>query len=43
MIASGTPKGVGPVVPGDELTIEIDTIGAMTLAVAEAAPAPRPF
>lgn len=43
IIASGTPKGVGPVVPGDELKIEIDRIGAMRLAVAEAAPAPRPF
>ncbi|KAA9164422.1 fumarylacetoacetate hydrolase family protein [Amycolatopsis acidicola] len=43
VIASGTPKGVGPVAPGDEVTIEIDTIGAMTLTVTEAGPAPRPF
>lgn len=43
IIASGTPKGVGPVVPGDELVIEIDRIGPMRLAITEAAPAPRPF
>ncbi|WNI21436.1 fumarylacetoacetate hydrolase family protein [Streptomyces sp. ITFR-16] len=43
VIASGTPKGVAPVVPGDEVTIEIDSIGEMTLLVAEADPAPRPF
>lgn len=43
VIASGTPKGVGPLVPGDEVTIAIDSVGAMTLAVTEAALAPRPF
>ncbi|GAA4671977.1 fumarylacetoacetate hydrolase family protein [Gordonia humi] len=43
LIASGTPKGVGPVRPGDEVVIEIDRIGAMRLAVSEGAPAPRPF
>ncbi|WAH96301.1 PrpF domain-containing protein [Arthrobacter sp. MMS18-M83] len=43
IIASGTPKGVGPVVPGDELEIEIDGIGCMKLDIMEAAPAPRPF
>ena len=43
IIASGTPKGVGPLVPGDEVTIAIDSVGAMTLAVTEAALAPRPF
>ncbi|WP_369046541.1 fumarylacetoacetate hydrolase family protein [Sinomonas sp. P10A9] len=43
VIASGTPKGVGPVTPGDEVEIEIDRIGVMRLAVREAAPAPRPF
>ncbi|WNI28255.1 fumarylacetoacetate hydrolase family protein [Streptomyces sp. ITFR-6] len=43
VIASGTPKGVAPVVPGDEVTIEIDSIGEMTLLIAEADPAPRPF
>ena len=36
VIASGTPCGVGPVVPGDKVTIEIDTVGAMTLPVIEA-------
>ncbi|MFI8632360.1 fumarylacetoacetate hydrolase family protein [Microbacterium sp. NPDC077663] len=43
IIASGTPKGVGPVGIGDCVRIEIDTIGAMTLAVSEAPPSPRPF
>jgi 2-keto-4-pentenoate hydratase/2-oxohepta-3-ene-1,7-dioic acid hydratase in catechol pathway len=43
IIASGTPKGVGPVVPGDLLEIEIDGIGAMKLDIREASPAPRPF
>ncbi|MBT2535451.1 fumarylacetoacetate hydrolase family protein [Arthrobacter sp. ISL-69] len=43
VIASGTPKGVGPVVPGDVLEIEIDGIGAMKLEIKEATPAPRPF
>jgi 2-keto-4-pentenoate hydratase/2-oxohepta-3-ene-1,7-dioic acid hydratase in catechol pathway len=43
VIASGTPSGVGPVVPGDEVTIEIDAVGSMTLPVVEARPAPRPF
>lgn len=43
VIASGTPSGVGPVVPGDEVTIEIDAVGSMTLPVVSAAPAPRPF
>ncbi|WP_067662082.1 fumarylacetoacetate hydrolase family protein [Nocardia miyunensis] len=43
VIASGTPKGVGPLVPGDEVAIAIDEIGAMTLTVTEAAAAPRPF
>jgi 2-keto-4-pentenoate hydratase/2-oxohepta-3-ene-1,7-dioic acid hydratase in catechol pathway len=43
VIASGTPSGVGPVVPGDRVTIEIDAVGSMTLPVVEAPPAPRPF
>ncbi|MDP9998434.1 fumarylacetoacetate hydrolase family protein [Pseudarthrobacter sulfonivorans] len=43
IIASGTPKGVGPLVPGDVVEIGIDGIGSMSLDVREAAAAPRPF
>ncbi|GAA3528063.1 hypothetical protein GCM10022222_08820 [Amycolatopsis ultiminotia] len=43
LIASGTPRGVGPIRPGDEVTIEVDGVGRMTLAVSEAPPSPRPF
>ena len=44
VIASGTPEGVGPVVPGDRVTIELERVGRMTLTVSEAADAaPRVF
>lgn len=44
IIATGTPQGVGPVVPGDRVTIEIERVGRMTLAVALATDsAPRIF
>lgn len=44
IIAMGTPSGVGPVSPGDELRIEIDTIGEMTVNVVDReAVAPRPY
>lgn len=33
IIATGTPAGVGPIVPGDRLEIEIDGVGRMDLAV----------
>lgn len=33
IIASGTMAGVGPVVPGDEVTITIQNVGSMTLPV----------
>lgn len=33
VIASGTPEGVGPVVKGDRVEIEIEKIGRMTLQV----------
>jgi 2-keto-4-pentenoate hydratase/2-oxohepta-3-ene-1,7-dioic acid hydratase in catechol pathway len=33
IIASGTMAGVGPVVPGDSVTITIDKVGTMTLPV----------
>ena len=33
VILTGTPEGVGPVVPGDVMTCEIEGIGAMEVAV----------
>ena len=35
VIATGTPEGVGPVAPGDEVRIEIASVGSMTLPVRE--------
>ncbi|HSW18182.1 MAG TPA: fumarylacetoacetate hydrolase family protein [Ramlibacter sp.] len=44
VIASGTPEGVGPIAPGDEVRIEIESVGSMTLAVREHEQrAPRPY
>lgn len=43
IIASGTPSGVAPLQPGDQVLIEIDSVGSMTLPVVAAGPAPRPF
>ena len=44
IIASGTPEGVGPMLPGDVVTIEIEQVGRMSLHVIEAAQvAPRAF
>lgn len=34
LIATGTPAGVGPIHPGDRVEIEIEHVGAMTIAVA---------
>ena len=36
MIATGTMSGVGPLVPGDEVTIEIDKVGRMSHKVVAA-------
>lgn len=37
VIATGTPSGVGPLTPGDEVTVEIEGLGALTnKVVAEA-------
>jgi len=33
IIMTGTPEGVGPIEPGDEMTAEVEGIGAMTIAV----------
>lgn len=44
VIASGTPEGVGPIVPGDRIRIGIESVGEMTLSVTEAAEfSPRRF
>jgi 2-keto-4-pentenoate hydratase/2-oxohepta-3-ene-1,7-dioic acid hydratase in catechol pathway len=34
LFTTGTPQGVGPIIPGDEVTIEIEKIGRMTVTVA---------
>ncbi len=33
IIATGTPEGVGPIQPGDHITIEIEKVGRMTVGV----------
>ena len=44
VIASGTPEGVGPFVPGDTLRIAIDGVGDMRVQVREQEkPSPRPW
>ena len=44
VIATGTPDGVGPITAGDEVTIDIERVGRMTLKVREADEvAPRPY
>jgi 2-keto-4-pentenoate hydratase/2-oxohepta-3-ene-1,7-dioic acid hydratase in catechol pathway len=30
VVLTGTPAGVGPIVPGDTVTVEIEGIGALT-------------
>lgn len=35
IIATGTPGGVGPIEPGDEMTIRIEGVGEMTVQVTE--------
>ena len=34
LLATGTPEGVGPLEPGDEVTVSIDRIGRLTNRVA---------
>ncbi len=41
VIATGTPSGVGPIVPGDEVTIEIEGVGTLTNPVIARQDAPR--
>ena len=35
LIATGTPAGVGPIAPGDRVTIEIERVGRMTMPVVQ--------
>ena len=44
IIATGTPEGVGPFVPGDRVRMEIERVGTLTMKVVEADEyGPRPF
>lgn len=44
VIATGTPEGVGPFAAGDEVRIEIESVGSMTMSVRELDErAPRPY
>jgi len=44
VIATGTPEGVGPFAAGDEVRIEIESVGSMTMSVRELdTRAPRPY
>ena len=44
VIATGTPEGVGPILPGDTVRMAIESVGEMTLSVEEAdKAAPRLF
>ncbi|MBF3851505.1 fumarylacetoacetate hydrolase family protein [Burkholderia pseudomallei] len=44
VIATGTPEGVGPLNPGDEVSIEIEQVGKMTIKVTQTETvSPRPF
>ena len=43
IIATGTPEGVGPVVVGDRVRIQIDQVGEMQLQVQAEDPAYREF
>ena len=40
LIATGTPEGVSPLAPGDEIRIDIEEVGAMTVHVAGPAAEP---
>ena len=40
LIATGTPEGVSPLAPGDEIRVEIERVGGMTVHVAGPAAAP---
>jgi len=41
LIATGTPEGVGPLAPGDEVVLTVDRVGALTMPVTRR-PAPLP-
>jgi 2-keto-4-pentenoate hydratase/2-oxohepta-3-ene-1,7-dioic acid hydratase in catechol pathway len=33
LISTGTPEGVGPLRPGDEVTFEVERVGRMSVTV----------
>jgi 2-keto-4-pentenoate hydratase/2-oxohepta-3-ene-1,7-dioic acid hydratase in catechol pathway len=33
LFSTGTPEGVGPLTPGDEVTLEVERIGRMSVRV----------
>jgi 2-keto-4-pentenoate hydratase/2-oxohepta-3-ene-1,7-dioic acid hydratase in catechol pathway len=33
IISTGTPSGIGPIVPGDSVTVHVEGIGALTNSV----------
>jgi len=37
IITTGTPEGVGPMVPGDRVDVQVDGIGTLSNTVAAAA------
>lgn len=44
IVAMGTPSGVGPIEPGDAVTLDIERVGTLELAVGErAAASPRAY
>ena len=36
IIATGTPSGVGPIAPGDSVTVHVEGVGALTNPVVAA-------
>jgi 2-keto-4-pentenoate hydratase/2-oxohepta-3-ene-1,7-dioic acid hydratase in catechol pathway len=42
IITTGTPAGVGPIVDGDEVSVDIDGIGALTVHVSGQSDVPCP-
>ena len=33
LIATGTPEGVGPIVPGDDVVLEVQGLGTLSMPV----------
>jgi len=43
VIATGTPAGVGPILPGDSVEIEIEQVGRLAMSVSAATREPHPL